>query len=73
MLKYSEEEDTIDYVLFITRKGTGKLHYNKNKRTSTKGIIYRAGKEFTLSKWCTNLFSHSVPSGGRKSSLETHA
>jgi hypothetical protein len=26
MLKYSEEEDTIDYVLFIIREGTGKLY-----------------------------------------------
>ena len=26
MLKYSEEEDTIDYILFIIREGTGKLY-----------------------------------------------
>ena len=25
-LKYSEEENTIDYVLFIIREGTGKLY-----------------------------------------------
>ena len=25
-LKYSEEEDTIDYVLFIIHEGTGKLY-----------------------------------------------
>ena len=26
MLKYSEEEDTIDYILFIIRELTGKLY-----------------------------------------------
>jgi len=26
MLKYSEEEDTIDYILFIIHEGTGKLY-----------------------------------------------
>jgi len=26
MLKYGEEEDTIDYILFIIREGTGKLY-----------------------------------------------
>ena len=26
VLKYGEEEDTIDYILFIIREGTGKLY-----------------------------------------------
>ena len=26
MLKYSEEEDTIDYIIFIINEGTGKLY-----------------------------------------------
>jgi len=26
MLKYSEEEDALDYILFIIREGTGKLY-----------------------------------------------
>ena len=26
MLKYREEEDTIDYILFIIHEGTGKLY-----------------------------------------------
>jgi hypothetical protein len=26
VLKYSEEEDIIDYVLFLIREGTGKLY-----------------------------------------------
>jgi hypothetical protein len=26
MLKYSEEEDTIDYILFIIREGIGRLY-----------------------------------------------
>jgi hypothetical protein len=26
MLKYSKEEDTFDYILFIIREGTGKLY-----------------------------------------------
>jgi hypothetical protein len=26
VLKYSEEEDTIDYIIFLIREGTGKLY-----------------------------------------------
>ncbi len=29
--KYREEEDILDYILFLIQEGTGKLYYNKNK------------------------------------------
>ena len=47
--------------------------FNKMELTEFELFNYRAGKEFTLSKLFTNLFSHSWPSVGAKSSLATQA
>ena len=39
VLKYREEEDTIDYILFIIRELTGRLILSKNNKTLPSRLI----------------------------------